>query len=115
MKLNEKPPQPLKIQYRSELIAKLKENKIKEAENVNVVSPGEMYVIICIIFHITIPKFTSKIFSQEFLVKQTESFLQKFEDLISKYLFVRYHEKCFTLNYKFLDYEFFLNIYLLTQ
>ncbi|XP_018309388.1 39S ribosomal protein L28, mitochondrial isoform X1 [Mycetomoellerius zeteki] len=42
MKLNEKPPQPLKIQYRSELIAKLKENKIKEAENVNVVSPGEM-------------------------------------------------------------------------
>ncbi|XP_014485134.1 PREDICTED: 39S ribosomal protein L28, mitochondrial [Dinoponera quadriceps] len=32
---------PLKIQYRSELIAKLKENKIKEAEGVDVVSPAE--------------------------------------------------------------------------
>ncbi|KAL0120254.1 hypothetical protein PUN28_008132 [Cardiocondyla obscurior] len=39
--LNETTPQPLKIQYRSELIAKLKENKIKEAENVDVVSSGE--------------------------------------------------------------------------
>ncbi|KYN07418.1 PREDICTED: 39S ribosomal protein L28, mitochondrial [Cyphomyrmex costatus] len=41
IKLHEKQPQPLKIQYRSELIAKLKENKIKEAENVDVVSPQE--------------------------------------------------------------------------
>ncbi|XP_011868330.1 PREDICTED: 39S ribosomal protein L28, mitochondrial [Vollenhovia emeryi] len=39
IKLNETEPQPLKIQYRSELIAKLKENKIEEAENVDVVSP----------------------------------------------------------------------------
>ncbi|KAL6447604.1 hypothetical protein ACFW04_000060 [Cataglyphis niger] len=38
-KMNETTPQPLKIQYRSELIAKLKENKIKEAENVDVVLP----------------------------------------------------------------------------
>lgn len=38
MKLMKTTPQPLKIQYRSELIAKLKENKIKEAENVDVVS-----------------------------------------------------------------------------
>ncbi|XP_071566070.1 large ribosomal subunit protein bL28m isoform X1 [Temnothorax nylanderi] len=37
--LNQTKPQPLKVQYRSELIAKLKENKIKEAENVNVVLP----------------------------------------------------------------------------
>ncbi|KAG5322587.1 RM28 protein, partial [Pseudoatta argentina] len=41
MQLNVKQSQPLKIQYRSELIAKLKENKIKEVENVNVVSPEE--------------------------------------------------------------------------
>lgn len=41
LKLNETVPQPLKIQYRSELIAKLKENKIKEAENVDVVVPEE--------------------------------------------------------------------------
>lgn len=41
LKLNETTPQPLKIQYRSELIAKLKENKIKEAENVDVVLPEE--------------------------------------------------------------------------
>jgi len=46
IKLKTTQPQPLKIQYRSELIAKLKENKIKEAENVNVVSPGETYVTI---------------------------------------------------------------------
>lgn len=39
LKLKETVPQPLKIQYRSELIAKLKENKIKEAENVDVVVP----------------------------------------------------------------------------
>ncbi|XP_032668091.1 39S ribosomal protein L28, mitochondrial [Odontomachus brunneus] len=36
--LTKKEPQPLKIQYRSELIAKLKENKIKEAEDVDVIS-----------------------------------------------------------------------------
>ncbi|GAB1864817.1 Large ribosomal subunit protein bL28m [Camponotus japonicus] len=41
LKLNKTTPQPLKIQYRSELIAKLKENKIKEAENVDVVLPEE--------------------------------------------------------------------------
>ncbi|EFN69679.1 39S ribosomal protein L28, mitochondrial [Camponotus floridanus] len=41
LKLNETTPQPLKIQYRSELIAKLKENKIKEAENVDVVLPEQ--------------------------------------------------------------------------
>jgi len=41
IKLKETEPQPLKIQYRSELIAKLKENKIKEAENVDVISPQE--------------------------------------------------------------------------
>ncbi|XP_018049834.1 PREDICTED: 39S ribosomal protein L28, mitochondrial [Atta colombica] len=41
IQLNTKQSQPLKIQYRSELIAKLKENKIKEAENVNVVLPEE--------------------------------------------------------------------------
>ncbi|XP_011702813.1 PREDICTED: 39S ribosomal protein L28, mitochondrial isoform X1 [Wasmannia auropunctata] len=41
IKLNKTEPQPLKIQYRSELIAKLKENKIKEAENVDVVLPKE--------------------------------------------------------------------------
>ncbi|XP_018360705.1 PREDICTED: 39S ribosomal protein L28, mitochondrial isoform X2 [Trachymyrmex cornetzi] len=41
VRLNAEQPQPLKIQYRSELITKLKENKIKEAENVNVVSPEE--------------------------------------------------------------------------
>ncbi|XP_020280973.1 39S ribosomal protein L28, mitochondrial [Pseudomyrmex gracilis] len=41
IKLKQKDPQPLKIQYRSELIAKLKENKIKEAENVDVISPEE--------------------------------------------------------------------------
>ncbi|XP_012232616.1 large ribosomal subunit protein bL28m [Linepithema humile] len=34
--LKDTTPQPLKIKYRSELIAKLKENKIKEAENVDV-------------------------------------------------------------------------------
>lgn len=45
MKLMKTTPQPLKIQYRSELIAKLKENKIKEAENVDVVSK-ETYVFI---------------------------------------------------------------------
>ncbi|XP_072744212.1 large ribosomal subunit protein bL28m isoform X2 [Anoplolepis gracilipes] len=39
IKLNEKTPQPLKVQYRSELIAKLKENKIKEAENMDVIPP----------------------------------------------------------------------------
>ena len=76
IQLNAKQSQPLKIQYRSELIAKLKENKIKEAENVNVVSPEETYVIMYIIFfRVTISKFTH-FFSQEFLVKQTESFLQ---------------------------------------
>jgi len=37
-------PKPLKIQYRSELIAKLKENKISEAENVEVIIPKQ-YVI----------------------------------------------------------------------
>lgn len=41
LKLNKTTPQPLKIQYRSQLIAKLKENKIKEAENVDVVLPEE--------------------------------------------------------------------------
>ncbi|XP_011645266.1 39S ribosomal protein L28, mitochondrial [Pogonomyrmex barbatus] len=41
IKLKETEPQPLKIQYRSELIAKLKENKIKEAENVDVILPEE--------------------------------------------------------------------------
>lgn len=46
LKMNETTPQPLKIQYRSELIAKLKENKIKEAENVDVVLPEETYVLI---------------------------------------------------------------------
>ncbi|XP_036139000.1 39S ribosomal protein L28, mitochondrial isoform X2 [Monomorium pharaonis] len=40
LKFKETEPQPLKIKYRSELIAKLKENKIKEAENVDV-SPEE--------------------------------------------------------------------------
>lgn len=45
-KMNETTPQPLKIQYRSELIAKLKENKIKEAENVDVVLPEKTYVLI---------------------------------------------------------------------
>ncbi|XP_070167450.1 large ribosomal subunit protein bL28m isoform X1 [Polyergus mexicanus] len=39
--MNKTTPQPLKIQYRAELIAKLKENKIKEAENVGVVLPEE--------------------------------------------------------------------------
>ncbi|XP_011157488.1 39S ribosomal protein L28, mitochondrial [Solenopsis invicta] len=39
--LHKTEPQPLKIKYRSELIAKLKENKIKEAENVDIVSPEE--------------------------------------------------------------------------
>lgn len=46
LKLNKTTPQPLKIQYRSQLIAKLKENKIKEAENVDVVLPEETYVFI---------------------------------------------------------------------
>lgn len=41
LKLNKTISQPLKIQYRSELIAKLKENKIKEVENVDVVLPEE--------------------------------------------------------------------------
>ncbi|XP_029164867.1 39S ribosomal protein L28, mitochondrial [Nylanderia fulva] len=41
LKLKKTDPQPLKIQYRSELIAKLKENNIKEAENVDVVVPEE--------------------------------------------------------------------------
>lgn len=45
IKLKDTTPQPLKIKYRSELIAKLKENKIKEAENVDVVSPEQTYVI----------------------------------------------------------------------
>ncbi|XP_029658961.1 39S ribosomal protein L28, mitochondrial isoform X1 [Formica exsecta] len=36
LKMNKTIPQPLKIRYRAELIAKLKENKIKEAENVDV-------------------------------------------------------------------------------
>jgi len=44
LKLKEVEPQPLKIQYRSELIAKLKENKIKEVENVDVISTEETYV-----------------------------------------------------------------------
>ncbi|XP_024889898.1 39S ribosomal protein L28, mitochondrial isoform X2 [Temnothorax curvispinosus] len=39
LQLNETKPQPLKVQYRSELIAKLKENKIKEAENIDVLLP----------------------------------------------------------------------------
>jgi hypothetical protein len=59
-------PQPLKIKYRSELIAKLKENKIKEAENVDVVSPEQTYVIMHMIFthlFMRISKFTSVIFS----------------------------------------------------
>lgn len=43
-------PKPLKIQYRSELIAKLKENKIKEVENVDIVSPEETYVTRCIYY-----------------------------------------------------------------
>ncbi|EFN83531.1 39S ribosomal protein L28, mitochondrial, partial [Harpegnathos saltator] len=47
-------PQPLKIQYRSELIAKLKENKIKEAENVDVVSPAETYVALRIYYLCTL-------------------------------------------------------------
>lgn len=50
LKLKETEPQPLKIQYRSELIAKLKENKIKEAENVDVISPEETYVTICMYY-----------------------------------------------------------------
>lgn len=45
LKMNKTIPQPLKIQYRAELIAKLKENKIKEAENVDVL-PEETYVFI---------------------------------------------------------------------
>lgn len=47
---NKKITQPLKIQYRSELIAQLKENKIKEAENVDVVLPREKYVFVNIIY-----------------------------------------------------------------
>lgn len=41
LKVTETTPEPLKIQYRSELIAKLKENKIKEAEGVDVLPPEE--------------------------------------------------------------------------
>lgn len=53
MKLTKTTPQPLKIQYRSELIAKLKENKIKEAENVDVVPPEETYVFIYLCINTT--------------------------------------------------------------
>jgi hypothetical protein len=41
-------PKPLKIQYRSELIAKLKENKIREAENVEVVTPKQYVIMQCL-------------------------------------------------------------------
>lgn len=41
LKEEQNKPQPLKIQYRSELIAKLKENNVKEAKGVNVTSPKE--------------------------------------------------------------------------
>lgn len=61
LKLKETTPQPLKIQYRSELIAKLKENKIKEAENVDVVLPEETYVSIYYL-HILLAHF--KIFNK---------------------------------------------------
>ncbi|KAH0947105.1 hypothetical protein HN011_003574 [Eciton burchellii] len=41
IRMQDTTPKPLKIQYRSELIAKLKENKIREAENVEVVTPKQ--------------------------------------------------------------------------
>lgn len=45
MKTEENKVQPLKIQYRSELIAKLKENNVKEAQDIDVL-PKEKYVVI---------------------------------------------------------------------
>ncbi|KAK2581742.1 hypothetical protein KPH14_002223 [Odynerus spinipes] len=41
LKQEKNQPQPLKLQYRSELIAKLKENNVKEAQDADVVSPKE--------------------------------------------------------------------------